>query len=176
MVVIETERLRLRQLNLNDCEFILQLLNDPDWLRFIGDRQVRSFEDANQYLTNGPIAMAEKYGHALMMVETKSGNTKIGLCGLIRRDTLPDVDLGYAYLPQFRGQGYALEAASATLNYGFKDLNLSKIVAITTQDNEASIRLLGKLGFEYEEVFNSSDDDVPLNLYGKSAPICPAFP
>ncbi len=149
-IVIETFRLNLRRLEERDAEFILTLVNDPAWLQFIGDKGVRTLEDARAYLRDGPIAMYAQRGHGLYCVEAKAGGEAIGLCGLIKRDTLDDVDLGFAFLPQWRGGGYAYEAAEATLTYARETLNLQRIVAIVSPGNERSIGLLEKLGFHFE--------------------------
>ncbi|MFI4982343.1 MAG: GNAT family N-acetyltransferase, partial [Nevskiales bacterium] len=115
MKVLETERLVLRRLVAEDAPFILELLSDPSWLRFIGDKGVRNLDDARLYIRIGPAAMYARLGHGLYLTELKDGGIPIGLCGLIKRDTLDDVDIGFAFLPQYRGQGYAREAAAATL-------------------------------------------------------------
>lgn len=142
---LRTARLDLRLPLPADAPFILALVNDPDWLRYIGDRQVRSLEDARAYIAKGPAAMHARHGHSLLLVALHDG-TPIGLCGLLRRDTLEQPDLGFAFLPQYRGQGYALEAAAATLADGRDRLGLRRILAITAPDNTASGRLLEKLG------------------------------
>lgn len=152
MTVIETARLRLRRLTVDDATFILELVNDPAWLRFIGDRGVRNLDDAKNYILKGPIASYEKNGFGLWLVELKAGGTPLGMCGLLKRDTLPDVDIGFALLPQFCGQGYITEAGRATLDYGRAKLGLKRIVAITALDNQASIRVLEKLGLRFEQV------------------------
>jgi len=150
-IVVETPRLVLRRLEESDAEFVLTLVNDPAWLEFIGDKGVRTLDDARAYLRNGPMAMYAQHGHGLYRVETKASGEAIGMCGLIKRDTLPDVDLGYAFLPQARGGGYAYEAASATMTYARETLNLQRIVAIVSPGNERSIALLEKLGFRFEK-------------------------
>ncbi|MFT3791815.1 MAG: GNAT family N-acetyltransferase [Rudaea sp.] len=151
MVVIETSRLVLRRLEERDAEFILTLVNDPAWLEFIGDKGVRTLDDACVYLRNGPLAMYAQHGHGLYCVESKASGEAIGLCGLIKRDTLPDVDLGYAFLPPARGGGYAFEAASATMAYARETLGLQRVVAIVSPGNARSIALLEKLGFRFEK-------------------------
>src|SRR5215218_10903110 len=115
--VLSTERLVLRRLAAEDAEFILELMNDPDWLRFIGDRGIRTVEDARGYIATGPVDMYARLGFGLYAVELREDRTPIGICGLIRRDWLEDVDLGFAFLPHFRGAGYAHEAAAETLEY-----------------------------------------------------------
>jgi len=150
-IVVETPRLVLRRLEESDAEFVLTLVNDPAWLEFIGDKGVRTLDDARAYLRNGPMAMYAQHGHGLYRVEAKASGEAIGMCGLIKRDTLTDVDLGYAFLPQARGGGYAYEAASATMTYARETLNLQRIVAIVSPGNERSIALLEKLGFRFEK-------------------------
>jgi RimJ/RimL family protein N-acetyltransferase len=150
-IVVETPRLILRRLEERDAEFVLTLVNDADWLKFIGDKGVRSLDDARAYLRNGPFDMYARYGHGLYCVESKASGEAIGMCGLIKRDTLPDVDLGYAFLPQARGGGYAFEATSATMTYARETLNLRRVVAIVSPGNERSIALLAKLGFRFEK-------------------------
>lgn len=168
--ILETEQLILRQLTIDDDAFILELLNDPDWLRFIGDRGVRTLDDARNYLRNGPLAMYERVGFGLYLVERKSDGVSLGMCGLIKREGLDDVDIGFAYLPQYRAQGYAFEAASATLAYGQQTFGLKRIVAITSLDNERSIQLLEKLGFAFEQLIRLSDDGEELNLFAAASP------
>ncbi len=165
MSVIETQRLFLRELTVEDAAFIYELVNDPDWLRFIGDRHVRTLDDARNYLQNGPIAMYARSGFGLYAVELKSTHTPIGMCGLIKREGLDDVDLGLAFLPQHRAYGYASEAAAATLAYGRQKIGLKRIVAITTVDNVRSMRLLEKLGFLFERLIKLPNDDEELRLF-----------
>ena len=165
LTVIETDRLILRYLSTADQEFILELLNDPAFLRFIGDRGVRSLEDARKYITNGPMEMYARLGFGLYLVELKDGGIPIGLCGLIKRDGLNDVDIGFAFLPNYRSQGYAYEAAAATMAYGKDVINLQRIVAITSPDNEASGKLLEKLGMRFEKVIRLSEGAEEVKLF-----------
>lgn len=165
LTVIETDRLILRYLSTADQEFILALLNDPAFLRFIGDRGVRSLEDARKYITNGPMEMYARLGFGLYLVELKDGSIPIGLCGLIKRDGLNDVDIGFAFLPNYRSQGYAYEAAAATMAYGKDVINLQRIVAITSPDNEASGKLLEKLGMRFEKVIRLSEGAEEVKLF-----------
>jgi len=164
MIVIETERLTLRQLTSDDAPFILQLLNDPAWLRFIGDRGVGTVEDAKRYILTGPVEMYERLGFGLYMTERKSDRVPMGICGLIQRDGLADIDIGFAFLPQFRGCGYGYEAALATMTYGKSTLRLKRIVGIASPDNLSSITLLEKIGLKYECMvrFPKYDDDTML--------------
>ena len=167
--VFETERLTLRQFLLDDAAFILELVNDPDWLRFIGDRNVRTLADARNYLQNGPLAMYARSGFGLYAVVLKSNAAPIGMCGLIKREGLDDVDVGFAFLPRYRAQGYAYEAAAATLAFGRHEFGLQRIAAITSQDNERSIQLLQKLGFTFERLIQLPNDDEELKLFAVAA-------
>ena len=156
--VLETARLILRWLSPEDAEFILQLLNEPSWLRFIGDKGVRSIEDARAYILKGPVEMYSRLGFGLYLVELKEEGLSIGICGLIKRDSLEDVDIGFAFLPMYWGKGYASEAGSAVVAYGKKVLGLNRIVAITSLDNDRSIKLLEKLGLRFEQVIKLAPD------------------
>lgn len=147
--MIETPRLRVRPLEERDAAFILELVNDPDWKRFIGDRGLRTLEDARTYLRNGPMAMYARVGFSLDCVVSKETGAPLGICGLIKRDTLEDVDLGFAFLPRGRGQGYAAEASAAVLGHAW-ELGLRRVVAIVSPGNDRSIALLEKLGFRLE--------------------------
>ena len=152
---IETQRLRLRRFAPSDAALILELLTDPLWIRFIGDRKVRTLEDAGPYLDK-IIRAHEAHGYGLHCVERKSDGVALGMCGLVKRDALPDPDLGFAFLERFRGAGYAQEAAAATLAHARQVLGLSRVFAIATPDNERSNRLLAKLGFVREGPFEGS--------------------
>jgi RimJ/RimL family protein N-acetyltransferase len=164
MKVLETPRLVLRRLHAGDAAFILELVNDPSWLRYIGDKGVKSVEDARGYIERGPMAMYERLGFGLWAVEVKASGEAAGICGLIKRDTLPDVDIGYAFLPRHRARGYAFEAAAATLDYARQVLGFARIVAITSPGNERSSRLLEKLGLRLEQSLRLSGDD-EVNLF-----------
>ncbi len=166
--VIETDRLVLRRLTVEDAPFILGLLNDPDWLRFIGDKGVRTLEDARDYIRTGPIESYARHGFGLFLVSLKSDGAAIGLCGLLKRDVLEDVDVGYAYLPQFRGRGFALEAAAGVLRFAKDTIGLSRVAAITNPDNERSIRVLEKLDLAFERMVRLSEDAPEIRLYARS--------
>ena len=166
MTVLETERLLLRYLSSEDAEFILELLNEPSFIRNIGDRGVRTIEDANSYIVNGPVASYAKNGFGLCLVKLKETNESIGMCGLIRRDTLEDVDIGYAFLPKFWSKGYAVESAQAVKEYAKNVIGLDRIVAITDPENEGSIRVLEKIGLKFEKMVKLSEDDIDLKLFG----------
>ncbi|MBP7687981.1 MAG: GNAT family N-acetyltransferase [Thermoflexales bacterium] len=170
MTILETDRLIVRGLTLDDAAFILELVNDPDWLRFIGDRHVHSLEEARTYLHNGPLAMYDRSGFGLYAVVLKGHDLPIGLCGLIQRAGLIDVDLGFAYLPQYRAKGYAFEAAAAVMAYGRRTFGLKRIVAITSLDNARSIYLLERLGFAFETIIRLTDDGEELKLFAVDFP------
>ena len=167
--IAETERLLLRWLDSGDAAFILRLLNEPAWLKYIGDKGVRTLQDAQDYIRKGPREMYERVGHGLYLVETKEGGERIGICGLIKRETLEDVDLGFAFLPEFQGQRYAFESATATIAYGWNKLGLARIVAVTSRDNQSSVRLLGRLGFRFERSVRLDTEGPELELYAHAA-------
>lgn len=163
---IDSRRLRLRQLTVDDAAFILQLVNDPDWLRHIGDRGVRSLADAVDYIENGPLAMYRRLGMGLLAIVERSSGSVIGLCGLLRRDGLPDADVGYALLPAARGRGYAREAVAATLDWVARKRMMKRVAAITSPGNLRSIALLESLGFRFEQRLKLHEDGDELCLFG----------
>jgi [ribosomal protein S5]-alanine N-acetyltransferase len=164
--ILETERLLLRQFTTADAEFILEQLNEPSFIQNIGDRGVRTLADANSYLVNGPIASYAKNDFGLYLVVLKETHESIGMCGLIKRDGLDDVDIGYSFLPKFWSKGYAVEAALATKEYARDVIGLKRIVAITDPANEWSIRVLEKIGLRFEKMVRLSEDDIELKLFG----------
>lgn len=166
MKVLETDRLILRRLSPEDAGFILRLLNEPSWLRFIGDKGVRTVEDARNYILNGPVEMYSRLGFGLYLVELKGEGLPVGICGLIKRDSLEDVDIGFAFLPKYWGRGYAHEAASAVMEYGGSVLGLNRIVAVTSVDNDSSAKLLEKLGLRFEGMVRLSNDSEEVKLFG----------
>jgi len=144
--ILETERLILREFDLDDAAFIVELLNTPGWIKFIGNKNVNSPEEAKAYLQNGQMKSYELNGFGLSMVELKYVGVPIGMCGLIKRDRLDDIDIGFAMLPEFAGTGYGHEIASATLDYAKSELGLKRVIGITDRENKISIRLLEKIG------------------------------
>jgi RimJ/RimL family protein N-acetyltransferase len=164
MDILETERLRLRTANADDAPFYLELLNDPAFIEHIGDRGIRSVEEARRSVLDGPAAMQEQRGHSLYVVELKHMCVPVGMCGLIKRDTLEDIDIGYAYLPQYRGRGYAYEAARAVLDYA-PSIGITRVAAITSPNNAASNQLLLKLGLRFKRFVHLTPDDAGTNLY-----------
>lgn len=165
MKILETNRLILRRFTEADSAFILELLNEPAWKRYIGDRGIDSLEAARHYLETVPIASYERYGFGLYAIERKADSTLVGMCGLIKRDGLDDIDIGFAVLARFEGQGLAREAAAATLEYSRETLGLKRVVAITSIDNERSARLLERLGMRFEGMVCLSEDAEQLRLY-----------
>ena len=165
MNILETERLILRQFTTDDAEFILELLNEPSFIQNIGDRGVRNKSDAERYIEKGPVASYVQFGFGLYLVQLKESGESIGMCGLIKRDSLDDVDIGYAFLPEFWSKGYAVESAQAVREYGCNVIGLKRIVAITDPVNEGSIRVLEKLGFKFEKMVRLSADDIELKLF-----------
>lgn len=166
MKVLETDRLTLRRLTVDDAEFILQLLNEPSFLEFIGDRGVRTVDDAGRYILQGPIASYERFGFGLYLTEVKATRAPIGICGLLKRETFEHPDIGFALRPPFWRQGYAFESAAAVLAYGKDVLGLDRILAITSPHNEPSIKLLEKLGFRFEGLTRLSAEAPEVKLFG----------
>jgi RimJ/RimL family protein N-acetyltransferase len=164
---LETARLSLRRLGLDDAAFVVALLNEPSFRENIGDRGVRNIDDAHRYLRDGPLAMYAHHGYGLWHVTRKSDGAGIGMCGLLKRDSLPDADLGYAYFPAYWGQGYALEAAEATLLHGAKTFGLRRVLGVVSAGNMASIRLLEKAGMRFERMHAMDPGEPEVCLYAR---------
>lgn len=171
MTVLETERLILRPFTVDDAQFILTLLNEPSFLQYIGDKKVRDLEGARQYILNGPVASYERHGFGLGLVELKESHTPIGMCGLLKRDELTDPDIGFAFLPEFWRKGFAFEAAAAVLQDARERLRVERVLAITSLDNEASIKLLERLGFRFERVTRLAPDREQVRLFTSDPPL-----
>jgi RimJ/RimL family protein N-acetyltransferase len=170
--VLRTARLRLRWFEPAleaDQRFVIELLNDPDWIANIGQRNVSTREQAEAYLRDGPRGMCERLGFGLYLVERLGDGAPVGMCGLIKRETLPDVDIGYAFLPAARGRGFAREAAGAVLAWAREKLRLTRVVAIVTPTNRPSIALLQGLGFTDEGEARLPPGNEPLRLLAWSA-------
>jgi len=165
VIVLETERLILRRLTTGDAEFVLELLNEPSFLQYIGDRGVRNLEEAREYIVNRLVTSYERNGFGLYLVELKESRIPIGISGLVKRDALPDADIGFAFLPAYWSKGYAVESAAAVMNYARDVLGLTRIVAITSLDNEGSAKLLGKIGLRFERVIKLSEDAEEVKLF-----------
>jgi RimJ/RimL family protein N-acetyltransferase len=150
--VLETERLVLRPLELRDAEFILELFNEPAFIENVADRGLRNTEDAAEYLRNKILPSYEQFGFGFYLVELKHSGAPLGICGLLKREALEDVDIGYAFLQKFCGNGYAYESAAAVMNYARSELGLQRIVAITAPGNHSSMKLLEKLGLRFDKM------------------------
>lgn len=164
MSILDTERLSLRSITLEDAAFILELLNDPAFLRFVGDKGVRTVDEAREYIATGPQASYARNGFGLWLVELKASSVPVGICGLLKREALSDVDLGFAFLPRYRSNGYAYESAAAVLQYGRNALGIKRIVAITNPDNADSLRVLKKVGMSFEQMIRLSGDEAEVKL------------
>lgn len=165
MKILETERTILREITKDDAEFILDLLNQPSFIRYIGDRNVRTIDEASDYIETRFTESYKKYGFGLWAVELKETSQPIGICGFVKRDSLPDADIGFAFLPQFERKGYAYESANAVMEYGRDVLNLKRVLAITSQDNESSVRLLEKINFKFERLIKLPPEREELKLF-----------
>ena len=173
MQVLETERLILRHFTPDDAPFILRLLNEPSFLKNIGDKGVRTLEQAVGYLLDGPIKSYEVHGHGLYLVALKASHEPMGMCGLIKRTLFQDVDLGYAFLPEFWSKGYASESAAAVLDLG-RSLGLTKLIAFVTPSNAGSSRVLEKLGFSFAGFTHMPPDPSDVSLYEFHYPEIPS--
>jgi RimJ/RimL family protein N-acetyltransferase len=165
MTILETDRLALREMTTDDAEFLFKLLNEPSFIENIGDRNVRTIEDARQYALNGPIASYKQHGFGLYLVALKETRTPIGICGLVKRESLPDADIGYALLPEYWGRGYALEATTAMKEHAFHVLGHKALLAIVNPENRSSIRVLEKIGLRYSRMVRMSPDAAEICLY-----------
>ena len=168
MKILETERTILREVSEDDAAFILDLLNQPSFIRYIGDRKVRSLDQAREYVESRFTGSYKQFGFGMWAIELKTDKTPIGICGFVRREILPAADIGFALLSPFEKKGYALETAAATLEYGREELNLGRVLAITSQDNEASGKLLGKLGFNFDGLIKISEDAEKAKLFSSN--------
>lgn len=165
MSVIETERLNLREMSSADAGFVLEVLNDPGFIRFVGDRGVRTVEDAARYIEERFVESYRQNGFGLWLAEAKDGGLPVGMCGLVTRKELNVVEVGYAFLPPFRGKGYACEAAAAAARYAREALGLPRLYAITDPDNAVSIRVLEKLGMKLERRVRLAGEESEVNLF-----------
>ena len=170
LIILETERLRLRHLSPDtDAEFILELLNDPSFIRYIGDKAVRDLGAARRYIIDGPVKSYDAHGFGLYLVELKMNRTPIGICGVLKRDTLPDPDIGFAFLPAYWNQGYAFESAAAVMDHARETLKLGRILAITSPDNEASGKLLDKIGVRFDRMVKLTEEAPEVKLFTTDA-------
>ena len=167
MILAETNRLVISKISLDDAPFFMKLVNTPNWLKYIGDRNLKTIQDTETYLTNGILKSYKELGFGFYKLQTKVDNTSIGICGLVKREQLEDVDFGFAFLPEFEGQGYGYEASTAIIDKAVEIFNIKKLLAITLPINSNSIKLLSKLGFIYEKRVKPFEDDEELLLFAK---------
>jgi RimJ/RimL family protein N-acetyltransferase len=165
MHVAKTNRLHLRHIEIEDAGFMLSLLNDPDFLKFVGDKQVRDLDSAQSYIRQGPIASYDTYGFGLYLIELIDSREVIGICGLLKRGFLDGTELGFALMPEYRGQGYAFEAAQATIDLARDTLKLSGLIAITVDNNVRSNRLLQKLGMSFDKLIALPGSSKEVKLF-----------
>jgi ribosomal-protein-alanine N-acetyltransferase len=163
--VIETERLTLREMSEADAGVVLEILNDPGFIRFVGDRGVRTIEDAARYIGERFVESYRRNGFGLWLVEAKDERAPVGICGLVTRKELGVVEVGYALLPPFRGRGYAFEAASAALRHAREALGLRRLHAIVDPENAVSIRVLEKLGMKFERPVRLTPEESEVSLF-----------
>ena len=164
-IIQESARLLLRELTEGDAAFILELLNDPSFLRFIGDKGARNLDDARRYIADGPRASYARNGFGLYLVQLKASGERLGICGLVRRAALHDVDIGFAFLPAHWSRGYALEASRSVLHLARHRFGIGRVVAITSLDNHGSMRLLRKIGFRLERTLQLPGHAEPVNFF-----------
>ena len=160
-----TQRLTLREICVDDAQFMLELLNEPSFLHFIGDKGVRTIEESRQYIIDVIAASYARHGFGMYIVQLNSSGDPIGMSGLVKRDTLEDVDVGFAFLPGFWSQGYAYESTCAVMKHAREELGLKRILGITASDNISSIRLLEKIGLQFEKMIQLNDDDEEIKLF-----------
>lgn len=164
-MIVETERLIVRELTLADAPFVLELLNEPAFHQYIGDKGVRDIPGAEKYLREGPLAMYARHGFGLWLLAPKHGGEPVGICGLLQRDYLPAPDLGFALLARHTGLGYAHESSVAILRHGRETLKLPRLLAITAAENPPSVGLLQKLGFRFQGMTNLPGFAAPSRLF-----------
>ena len=164
-MILETGRLILSELTVNDAPFFYKLVNDPSWIEFIGDRDVKTLADAENYLSTKIIPSYKINGFGFYLVSSKNKNESIGISGLIDREGLENIDVGYAFLPEFRGKGYAYEATKSVLSYAKNTLQIKPVIAITNVDNIKSCQLLERLGLKFDKIIQLPDNPVKCKLY-----------
>lgn len=167
MIIAKTNRLIISKLSLKDAPFFLKLVNTPHWVKYIGDRNLSTVKDAEDYLLNGTLKSYEEFGFGFYKLQLKEEKTPIGICGLIKREELEEVDLGFAFLSEFEGKGFGYEASLAVITLAKNRFHLKKLLAITLPINSNSIRLLEKLGFIYQKKVKPFEDDKELLLFAK---------
>lgn len=165
MNIIETERLYLSRVTVDNASFLVDLLNEPSFLQYIGDKGVRATEEAVKYIKTEFLDSYAQRGFGLLLVKIKHNNTPIGICGIKKRNSLELPEIGYAFLSKFRSKGYATESARAVIDYARNGLGLKRVVAITSPENEASVRVLEKIGFQFEKMIDLPDFESKIKLF-----------
>lgn len=166
MPIAETNRLLISKITLRDAKFFIELANSPNWLKYIGDRKVKTVKDAKAYLKNGTLKSYKEFGFGFYKITLKEkNNMPIGICGLIKREQLDEVDIGFALLPEYESKGFGFESSAIVLKLAKEKFCLKKIVAITLPTNKNSIKLLEKLGLTYEKKVKPFEDDIELLLF-----------
>ena len=166
MNILNTKRLKLSRVSEVDAPFIFKLVNTPTWIKYIGDRGVETLDDAKKYILDGPVRSYREFGFGLFLMKLKNDDIPIGMCGLLKRKSLPDVDIGFAILPEYEKRGFTYEASSAVMDYAKNEVGLDRIIAITTNENKISIHLLEKLGLKFEEKLIVDEFKEEMLLYG----------
>jgi len=167
--ILKTERLILREANPSDKHFFYELLNSPKWIKYIGDRNIKTLKNAEDYISDKLINSYKTNGYGLYVYELKDSHKPIGICGFIKRDYLDSEDIGFALLPEYERKGYTYEISIAVLNYGVKKLGITKIYAITTKENVASQELLKKLGFNFKSIIIEPDTNEEILLFSRGS-------
>ena len=164
-MMLETERLTIRKLTVDDAPFFFELVNDDDWIRFIGDRNVHTISDAEDYIKNRIMASYSQSGFGFYLVSEKSTNIPLGISGFVKREQLEHADVGFAFLPIGRGKGYAYESTKALMDYGKKEFQFTTILAIANNDNERSHSLLKKIGLQFKEHIRLYEEEDEISLF-----------
>jgi len=168
MNILNTKRLELIRVSEDDAPFIFKLVNTPTFIKYIGDRGVETLDDAKKYILDGPVRSYREFGFGLFLMKLKNDDIPIGMCGLLKRKSLPDVDIGFAIMPEYEKRGYTYEASSAVMEYAENEVGLERIIAITTEENKVSIHLLEKLGLTFEEKLNVDEFKKEMLLYSRN--------
>ncbi|WP_034060881.1 GNAT family N-acetyltransferase [Lacinutrix jangbogonensis] len=168
MIVAKTDRLIISQFTIEDASFFMALVNTPNWIKYIGDRNIKTTEQAEERITNGHLKSYKTHGFGFYILRLKDSLKPIGTCGLIKRETLDTIDFGFAMLPEYEGLGFGFESSQAILKLAKEVLQIEKLVAITLETNKNSIKLLQKLGFHFEKIVKPFEDDEELMLFAKN--------
>ncbi|MCB0383646.1 MAG: GNAT family N-acetyltransferase [Psychroserpens sp.] len=169
MIIAETNRLLLSKITVEDAPFLLELMNTPGWIKYIGDRNIKTVKQAETYIENNQLKCYETHGFGYYKIQVKAENLKtIGTSGLLKRDNLDHVDIGFSFIPNYHGKGYGFEAASEIINLAKTKFNIKTLCAITLPINQPSIHLLEKLGLSYQKTVKPFDNDEELLLFAKN--------